>query len=301
MFRQHCLRTAGLVAVAVVLGGLAAPRASAEDVSVTVVTRGAGERVSGRLDGVSSDTVFVRVTGADQRRIRLDDVLLIDFVGDGSHLPQTELREARGSAHLVVYRGGASSRGRLVAVDPGDTSESTNDPRTLIFRTENGEEQRVPLTRVGRLYLGNYTAVADSRPSAPVGVSGTTGNSRQVVVPGARQWTRTGIQVRAGDLVRFSATGQLVLSNAAGDLATPAGAQNGRTAPNSPEPSALAGALIGRVGNSRVFGIGDQLGALPMPESGELLLGINDNVVEDNSGEFRVEVFVENRRGERRR
>jgi hypothetical protein len=54
-------------------------------------------------------------------------------------------------------------------------------------------------------------------------------------------------------------------------------------------PNELAGALIARIGNSRPFGIGDQT-SIPMPAAGVLFLGINDDGLQDNTGEFRVEI-----------
>jgi hypothetical protein len=51
-----------------------------------------------------------------------------------------------------------------------------------------------------------------------------------------------------------------------------------------------AGALIGRVGQGRPFGIGDQRQSLGMPGAGPLWLGINDDNCGDNRGEFRVQI-----------
>jgi len=49
------------------------------------------------------------------------------------------------------------------------------------------------------------------------------------------------------------------------------------------------GALIGRVGNNgKPFAIGMQTQPLPMPASGRLFLGVNDNELGDNSGAFTV-------------
>jgi hypothetical protein len=48
-----------------------------------------------------------------------------------------------------------------------------------------------------------------------------------------------------------------------------------------------AGALIGRVGNSAPFGIGDQA-SVPMPFDGILFLAVNDDERSDNAGEFIV-------------
>ena len=57
-----------------------------------------------------------------------------------------------------------------------------------------------------------------------------------------------------------------------------------------PAPAVPAGALLGRIGDGSPFGIGTQTQPLPMPASGRLMLGINDNNVGDNSGAFTVVV-----------
>jgi hypothetical protein len=61
-------------------------------------------------------------------------------------------------------------------------------------------------------------------------------------------------------------------------------------------PSALAGALVGRIGpNGQPFGIGSGV-SVPMPAAGQLFLGINDDGLDDNQGEFRVDITRTNRR-----
>ncbi len=55
-------------------------------------------------------------------------------------------------------------------------------------------------------------------------------------------------------------------------------------------PQTLAGALIGRIGAVQMFGIGNQTGPLEMPADGRLFLGINDDNVADNQGEFQVQI-----------
>ena len=54
-----------------------------------------------------------------------------------------------------------------------------------------------------------------------------------------------------------------------------------------PIPNAPAGALIGRVDNGQPFVIGRNT-SVRMPASGTLFLGINDDNVSDNRGDFRV-------------
>ena len=50
------------------------------------------------------------------------------------------------------------------------------------------------------------------------------------------------------------------------------------------------GGLIGRVGNGPAFAIGSNTGPMPMPASGVLQLGVNDDHYEDNTGNFTVSV-----------
>jgi hypothetical protein len=53
------------------------------------------------------------------------------------------------------------------------------------------------------------------------------------------------------------------------------------------------GALIGRVGNGAPFPIGRGTQPITMPANGPLMLGINDDVVQDNSGSFSVNISRE--------
>ena len=88
-------------------------------------------------------------------------------------------------------------------------------------------------------------------------------------------------------MVAFDTSGEVQLSENRNDRAQSAGAT--RTAPGAPLPNANAGALIGRVGNSQPFGIGNQT-SVPMPFDGILYLAVNDDERSDNAGEFVVSV-----------
>ena len=79
------------------------------------------------------------------------------------------------------------------------------------------------------------------------------------------------------------------LSGDASDVAAPAGSKSGRKATGAPLPNALAGALIGRIGNGQAFAIGNQT-TVQMPAAGQLFLGVNDDGFDDNQGEFRVDI-----------
>ena len=52
--------------------------------------------------------------------------------------------------------------------------------------------------------------------------------------------------------------------------------------------------MIGRIGNGQPFAIGNQT-SIVMPAAGQLFLGVNDDGVDDNVGEFRVEITRGNR------
>jgi hypothetical protein len=250
------------------------------DHRATVVTRN-GDRVSGNLDGVGKGLVYVRVSQNDQRQLPMGDVLLIDFVGGASGLPDTELSVAARPEHLVLFRNGSSWTGQFLNT-VGGTDQG--DPHQIVFRTGN-EERRIGVDQVARIYLGNYPFnSAAATPSTPQNVSATG-----IRVPANASWTPTNIVVRRGQRLSISVTGQINLSDDAGDVAISAGSLNGRRAAGSPLPNALAGALIGRIGNSAPFPIGN-MAQVEMPAAGQLFLGINDDHVNDNRGEFVVEI-----------
>jgi hypothetical protein len=207
-------------------------------------------------------------------------VLLIDLVGGGSGLPDTELSVASRSEHVMFLRSGENMTGELVGTVGGQ-----NEPHQVVFRT-GGQERRVNLDQVGRIYLGNYPYTSTAQNEGSSGGTVPTGSVR---VPGNATWVPANMMVRRGDRVVFAARGQVQLGEAT-DIATPAGARSGRRTAGAPLPSELAGALIGKVGNSAPFAIGDQTGAVLMPAAGQLFLGINDDHVNDNQGEFVVQI-----------
>lgn len=122
----------------------------------------------------------------------------------------------------------------------------------------------------------------------PVGTAG-----RMVVVNAQDRWTDTGINVRAGDLITFDAQGTVVLSTNGTDVADPTGARSGRRAANAPVNSTPAGGLIAMISGSAPVYVGDRATRLRAPASGRLYLGVNDDHLLDNSGEFRVSIVVQ--------
>jgi len=126
--------------------------------------------------------------------------------------------------------------------------------------------------------------------STSEGASDVT-SPRVVRVNAQQRWTDTGVDVRRGEDVTFDSRGQVQLSGDSNDVATPAGSQKPGRATPSTNVNAPAGALIARIGESTTIVIGDRR-SIRAPLDGRLYLGINDDHLPDNEGEFSVTVGV---------
>lgn len=268
------------IMAAVLASGFAIPAAA--DLNATVVYR-SGERASGRYDGFSNGQFYLDVSASDERKIPIGDLALIDLVGGAQGLPETELSQARGPQHLLLLKSGAATKGQFVTIEGSDRNSTT-----LVFRGENGQEQRVPFSDVGRLYLGNFhgAASAGSTPAAttnpaPAPAAGV------VRVPGNQKWVDTGITLQQGQALAIESSGQVQLSTDAADVAGTPGAASGRKAAGAQAPDLPVGALVGRLGNGPAFAIGN-LTSITSPGAGRLYLGVNDDENTDNQGHFDV-------------
>ena len=256
--------------------------------AVTVQLRD-GSKIEGRIEELTADgTLFVRVSQHDQRRIPINSVALIDRVGGASGLPDTELREATGPQHLLLLSNGSSVKGQLVAIRGGQGSAQEGQPRTYVFRSQDGSQQEYQMAQVSRVYMGTYPFAAIAGGASITGLDPGLDPAGSIRVAATAGWVSTGMRVRRGDMVSFNTTGEVQLSTSGADRARSAGSPS-RTADRSPLPGAAAGALIGRVGSGQPFGIGDQA-AVPMPNDGVLYLAVNDDELSDNSGAFVVKV-----------
>jgi hypothetical protein len=248
-----------------------------------------GSKFEGRIEELTAKgELFVRVSQHDQRRVPVTSVALIDKVGGASGLPDTELREATGSDHLLLLTNGSSVKGHLVVIRGGEGSANENMPRTYVFRASDGRELTYGPEQVSRIYLGTYPfATTSNTGSSAGGLTKGVDTPGALYIPANGGWVNTGLRVRKGEWISFSTSGQVQLSDNSADRAGAAGTP--RNAPGAPLPNAYAGALIGRVGTGQAFAIGDQA-AVPMPFDGILYLAVNDDQRADNSGEFIVSV-----------
>ncbi|HVG56041.1 MAG TPA: hypothetical protein VM846_16490 [Vicinamibacterales bacterium] len=109
---------------------------------------------------------------------------------------------------------------------------------------------------------------------------------RQVSVSAREGWADTGIEVRNGQQIYIQSSGEVRWGPNRRDGA--AGERNSPFNANRPLPDRPAAALIGRIGERDVFFIGADQGPFRMRGNGRLFLGINDDVLDDNSGTLRV-------------
>src|SRR5262245_43562610 len=187
------------------------------------------------------------------------------------------------TADTIVLRDGRRVQGQLIGVRDG----------VIEFEGQRGflggrERLRINREDVARIEL-------DEERGDQYGGGSSTGRpsglrEREVNVGAASAWSDTGIMVRSGQSVYFRASGKVRWGPGRQD--GPEGEHNSPRQQGRPIPSRPAAGLIGRVGDSNdVFFIGDETGAIRMRESGRLFLGINDDMLGDNSGAFRVTVF----------
>ncbi len=250
-----------------------------------------GSKVEGRVEEMSANELVIRVSLHDQRRIPIANVALIDRVGGATGLPDTETREASGAQHLLLLQNGSSVKGQMVAIRGGEGSANEKEPRTYVFRLADGSQRSYSPDQVSRIYLGTYPFGANTATTGATTASTSPESGNYVPgairVPANGGWVNTGLRVRRGQYVSFNTSGEVQLSSNGNDRARPAGTP--RMAPGSPMPAVNAGALIGRVGNSQPFAIGDQA-SVPMPFDGVLFLAVNDDERTDNAGEFVVSI-----------
>ena len=248
-----------------------------------------GDRISGNLTYKG---------GADYtlngRDISAREVAVIAFIPNDptplevSRVPTVDNNPNELERHVFVTRDGSMVFGKLYRFSP--------DGNIITFDQREGGRHDVAASNMARIYINPaaarnvYGPILAALPRNASGANSAVGTSgATVTVPGNQQWVPTGFVVRRGEAIRFDANGEVMWSNNAADRATPGGAINRRMSGAPPVGQAPGGALVARVGNSQPFLIGN-LRSVRMPANGELFLGINDDVVADNTGNFSVTI-----------
>lgn len=187
------------------------------------------------------------------------------------------------TADTLILRDGSRVQGELIAVRNGtiefEERRGSGGGRTLRFDRDEVVRIELDNNRRGDSSLSGNTG----RPSGM--------RERQTIVSADVGWNDTGIDVRSGQTVYFEATGQARWGRDRRD--GPAGERNSPPNPGRPMPNRNAAALIGKIGtdSTDLFFIGDDTGPVRIRGNGRLYLGVNDDVLTDNSGNFRVVVY----------
>jgi hypothetical protein len=186
------------------------------------------------------------------------------------------------SADTLFLRDGRRVSGELLTVRNGVIEFQE-------YGSRNARILRIPRDEVRRIELDESIddRYVPERQEAgrPRGL-----RERDVTVSGDVPWNDTGVDVRAGQLVYFTARGTVWWGPGRKD--GPAGEKNSPHNPSRPIPNRPAASLIGKIGSASddLFFIGDDEEPLRMRASGRLFLGVNDDVLGDNRGNFRVVV-----------
>ena len=190
------------------------------------------------------------------------------------------------AADTLYLRNGQRIQGELIGMRNGqiefEERRSFGGARTVRFDRDEVDRIDFEDTRYSNNNNNNSSNSLNStgRPSGM--------REKQIIVSADTAWNDSGVEVRAGQTIFFEAQGRVRWGRDRQD--GPAGERNSPSNPNRPMGNRNAAALIGKIGNDMFF-IGDETGPVRMRSAGRLYLGVNDDVLTDNSGNFRVVVY----------
>jgi hypothetical protein len=244
---------------------------------VTVLLRD-GSNVHGKLDAIDKDSVVIFVVGSDKKlqskNIARSDVLALSF--DDKDYG----KEFQAGDQGVVLADGTVLKGHLNSM----TADSF-----VLHRPATDKMQSIDRTKVVFIQFEKPAAADTDKEPGP-----KTGKVTRVVVSATQPWTDTGIDIQQGEMVRFEADEQEVITC---DPRYPNNNAHGVKTfwvdPTRPVPDASACSLLGKIGfSSKPFDVALHLQLQSAKESGRLFLGINDTDFRNNRGQFTVSVEV---------
>jgi len=182
-------------------------------------------------------------------------------------------------ADTLVLRDGRRVEGTLVSVR-GDTIEfegySGRDRGRRTYDRSDVRSIQFDDERQGSGFSGGSGARSGVR-------------ERVIAVDARVRWSDTGIDVRGGQEVSFVAEGKVTWGPGRRDEAE--GEHHSPSNGARPMPNRAAACLIGRIGDSDPFYIGADRSPIRVRGGGRLFLGINDDVLQDNGGSFKVTIY----------
>jgi len=236
----------------------------------------------------------LRSTDPNSPLPRAAEGMLIGAIGDERDAPIIELGSTKefvadrdGRLYLTANRGSyTDARGSFSVQIRGERD---------LAALESGDDTGRRRNRSG------VVRSRDRQPGEGRGRDDGRGRDRtprdvNIEVAGTSRGTDSGIDVRSGDQITFTASGTVVAGRRIGNVGPEGGRVTGFGAivGTKPVPSAGPGALIGYIRlsdgqSSPAFLIGSQL-TFTATADGRLFLAINDDDYSDNSGSFSVKI-----------
>jgi len=258
-----------------IFGLLTALPAMAQE-TATLALR-SGERPSGQLVDMNARGFILNING-QERAIPASEVAVVEFVV-GPPPADAQARINSGQP-VVVMRSGQVIEGRLS--DVGGTA-----PLRLTVDTPSGARDFTS-SEVAQIYVNPMPVAASAGQAATAGAPAPI-PAGAITVPANQAWTDTGISVRRRERLIFNGVGDVMISPSASSGVNGSPAVTNPAA-RYPLQGAPAGALIGRIGNGTPFLIGGNTQPIDVNGVGKLYLGVNDDQLNDNSGEYHVSV-----------
>jgi hypothetical protein len=275
--------------VAISLGSWAL--AAAERVTFVLVN---GERISGTVafhtstrENLIDGDLNIGLADGKEQQIHVNQVVVIEFLAG---TPQNNELSAlpEGSGQMLVMRNGDIRHGQFVNLIGGDT---------VRWKNESNQTDEMPIRDVTRIYLNadnarrlyNFTGPRGRRGNNAGRGSNITTAPGEIEVQANMPWNDTGLDVRRGEQIAFSVRGEIAFGQGPTQRSSADGDASTRTQA-APVQNMGVGGLIARVGNSAPFPVGNNRNAITMPATGRLMLAVNDDNYNDNSGAYRVTI-----------
>ncbi len=266
------MKKLGVIGALIILAGSFGILLQAQEPSTVVLK--SGERISGELIDMNASGFALRVNGQD-RTIPTGDVSAVEFTV-GPIPADAENRINAGQA-IVLLRNGQVLEGRLS--DVGGTR-----PLRLTIDTPSGQRDFTS-NDVAQIHLSRGAGAGTA--AVPRQAQQLPAGAQTITVPANQAWTDTGFTVQRGERIQFNASGDIMT---APDASSGVGGSPIQPGGRLPLPSVQIGALIARVGNGAPFLVSTNTSPMPMPGTGRLQLGVNDDHLADNTGNFTVGV-----------
>jgi len=260
------------------------------EVSITIPGTSRGTDTG--LDVRAGDQVSITATGTVTAGRRIGDVSPDGGrVGFGSIIGTYPVQNLGAGALIGYLRTPNGQITQPFAVGSQRTLSAPVEGRLFLLINDNDYGDNAGQFNVRIVNTGSQATLPGTDGTG--GLSGSQGFDKYVTVNANSRETDTGIDVRAGGRVSFSASGSVYSRRT--DAISPEGNRYyDKQGENYPMRDAAFGALVGYIrtpyGQTRPFYVGNSQ-TITAPEGGRLVLLVNDNDYSDNSGSFRVRVF----------